>query len=278
MNTSFFQERLGLNSFEGAIGHLSITMNLLNLTNKIAEYRGKQNLYERQVPQVLDTLRSHAIIQSTESSNRIEGITVSSWRFNSIMKENAPPKDRSEAEIAGYRDVLRTIHESYAYIPMRPGSILQLHRDLMAYVGAGQGGKWKVTDNVIEETLPTGETRVRFVPTPAWQTSDAMESLCRMFDVQRDIGNIPDVILIAVFVLDFLSIHPFPDGNGRMARLLTLLLLYQSGYMVERYISLEKIIEETKEQYYDTLYISSQGWHEGNQDLLSWVEYILPSF
>lgn len=264
-----------MHSFKEDIERLPITMNLLNLTNKIAEYRGKQTLYERQIPQVLETLRSHAIIQSTESSNRIEGITVSSWRFDSIMKENSSPKDRSEAEILGYRDVLRKIHESYAYIPIRPNSILQLHRDLMAYVGSGQGGKWKATDNVIEELLPSGEKRVRFVPTPAWKTPDEMDSLCEMVNVQRDLGNIPDVILIAVFVLDFLSIHPFPDGNGRMARLLTLLLLYQSGYMVGRYISLEKIIEETKEQYYDTLYKSSQGWHEGVQDLIPWVEYFL---
>jgi Fic family protein len=153
--------------------------------------------------------------------------------------------------------------------------IQQLHRDLMAYAGASGGGKWKSADNVIEETVPSGDQRVRFVPTPAWKTPDAMESLCRKFEVSRDLGKLPDVILIAIFNLDFLCIHPFPDGNGRMARLLTLLLLYQGGYSVGRYVSLEKVIEETKEQYYDTLYQSSQGWHEGNQDVLPWVEYFL---
>lgn len=265
-----------MNSFErNALDNLDITINILNLTNKIAEYRGKQALYERQVPQVLDTLRQHAIIQSTESSNRIEGITVSSRRLDSIINDNSHPKDRSEAEVAGYRDVLRWIHDSYSYIPIRSNAILQLHRDLMAYVGSGHGGKWKAADNVIQEILPSGGKRIRFEPTPAWQTPAAMESLCLGFDVQRDFGNIPDVILIATFALDFLCIHPFPDGNGRMARLLTLLLLYQSEYTVGRYISLEKIVEETREQYYDTLYKSSQGWHDGKQDLIPWIEYFL---
>lgn len=250
-------------------------VDILNLTSKIAEYRGKQTLYERQMPQVLDRLRYQAIIQSTESSNRIEGITVSARRFESIMKEKSLPKDRSEAEIAGYRDVLRTIHASHSYILIRSTMIQQLHRDLMAYAGASRGGKWKSVDNAIEETLPSGDQWVRFVPTPAWKTPDAMESLCRKFDLSRDLGKLPDIILVAIFILDFLCIHPFPDGNGRMARLLTLLLLYQGGYTVGRYISLEKIIEETKEQYYDTLYQSSQGWHDGKQNVLPWVEYFL---
>ncbi len=265
-----------MNSFERhVLNHLSLTIEIVNLTNKISEYRGKQALFEKQVPQVLDTLQYHAIIQSTESSNRIEGITVPSRRFDSIMKDRSQPRDRSEAEIAGYRDVLRTIHERYTYIPIRSNTILQLHRDLMGYVGSGQGGKWKSTDNVIQEILPSGEQRVRFQPTPAWQTEAAMDSLCKNFDIQRDFGRLPDVLLTATFVLDFLCIHPFPDGNGRMARLLTLLLLYQSGYTVGRYVSLEKIIEETKDQYYDTLYKSSQGWHEGKQDLTPWTEYFL---
>ncbi len=265
-----------MSSFGGdVLDKLPITVDILNLTSKIAEYRGKQTLYERQIPQVLVTLRSHAIIQSTESSNRIEGITVSARRFESIMKEKSPPKDRSEAEIAGYRDVLRTIHDSHSYILIRANMIQQLHRDLMAYTGTSRGGNWKSVDNVIEETLPSGDQQVRFVPTPAWKTPDAMESLCQKFDMSRDLGKLPDVILIAIFILDFLCIHPFSDGNGRMARLLTLLLLYQGGYTVGRYVSLEKIIEETKEQYYDTLYQSSQGWHAGKQNVLPWVEYFL---
>lgn len=265
-----------MNSFErGLLEKPPITMNIFNLINKISEYRGKQVLYERQLPQVLDTLSYHAIIQSAESSNRIEGITVSSRRFDSIMKDKSQPQDRSEAEIAGYRDVLRMLHERYLYIPIRASTVLQLHRDLMSYVGTNRGGKWKAIDNVIEETMPSGEKRSRFEPTPAWQTPKAVESLCQKFELERDLGKIPDLILIATFLLDFLCIHPFPDGNGRMARLLTLLLLYQSGYIVGRYISLEKIIEENKEQYYDTLYKSSQGWHQGEQDLIPWLEYFL---
>lgn len=265
-----------MNSFaRNVVDNLPITINMLHLTNKIAEYRGKQALFERQVPQVLDTLLHHAIIQSTESSNRIEGITVSSRRFDSIMNDKTQPRDRSEAEIAGYRDVLRTIHDQSSHIPIQPSTVLQLHRDLMTYVGSGQGGKYKTVDNVIQETLPSGETRVRFQPTPAWQTPDALGSLCTALSVKRDRGDLPEVILIAIFILDFLCIHPFPDGNGRMARLLTLLLLYQSGYTVGRYISIEKIIEESKEQYYDTLYKSSQKWHDGKQDLVPWIEYFL---
>lgn len=254
---------------------LPITVDILNLTSKIAEYRGKQTLHERQSPQLLDTLRYHGIIQSTESSNRIEGITISARRFASIMKDKSPPKDRSEAEIAGYRDVLRTIHQSHSYILIRPNVIQQLHRDLMAYASASRGGKWKSVDNVIKETLPSGDQRVRFVPTPAWKTPDAMDGVCREFDMSRDLEKLPDVVLIAMFILDFLCIHPFSDGNGRMARLLTLVLLYQGGYTVGRYVSLEKIVEETKEQYYDTLYQSSQGWHDGKQNVLPWVEYFL---
>ncbi len=254
---------------------LPITRDILNLMTQIAEHRGKQMLYARQIPRLLDTLRHHAVIQSTESSNRLEGITISARRLESIMKEKSPPNDRSEAEIAGYRDVLRTIHDSHSYMLVRSNTIQQLHRDMMVYVDTSRGGKWKSVDNVIEGTLPSGDRWIRFVPTPPWQTPDAMENLCREFDIARDLGKLPDVILIAIFILDFLCIHPFPDGNGRMARLLTLLLLYQGGYTVGRYISLEKIVEDTKEQYYDTLFRSSQGWHDGKQDVLPWVEYFL---
>lgn len=265
-----------MTSFDrNTLDKLPITRDILNLTTQIAEHRGKQMLYARQIPRLLDTLRHHAVIQSTESSNRLEGITISARRLESIMKEKSPPNDRSEAEIAGYRDVLRTIHDSHSYMLVRSNTIQQLHRDMMVYVDTSRGGKWKSVDNVIEGTLPSGDRWIRFVPTPPWQTPDATETLCREFDIARDLGKLPDVILIAIFILDFLCIHPFPDGNGRMARLLTLLLLYQGGYTVGRYISLEKIVEDTKEQYYDTLFRSSQGWHDGKQDVLPWVEYFL---
>src|SRR5579875_277549 len=250
-----------------------ITPQIFTQSTKIAEYVGKQELFQRQIPQVLDTLRLNAIIQSTESSNRIEGIVISSKRLESLVKSTEEPQNRSEGEIAGYRDVLKMIHGHHEYIDLNPNVILQLHRDLRKYIGTG--GKWKTADNKIEERHPDGSIRVRFNPVPAWQTPEAMDNLCNAFKVARDTGILPAPILIAGFVLDFLCIHPFADGNGRMARLLTLLLLYQSGYIVGRYISLEKVIEDTKIQYYDTLEKSSQGWHQAEHDLSPWLEYFL---
>ncbi len=247
---------------------------ITRLIGRIHEYKGKQDLFKKQTPEVLEALKRVAMIQSAESSNRIEGIVVSEKRIESLVQDKAEPKNRSEAEVAGYRDVLETIHTSFEYMSVKPSLILQFHRDLMK-LATGSGGKWKVSDNEIRETLPTGEVRIRFVPVPAWQTPEAVEELTNQFKEKRESGYVDDLVLIAAFVLDFLSIHPFGDGNGRMARLLTLLLLYQSGYEVGRYISLEKVIEETKEQYYETLYMSSQNWHEGEHHLLSWIEYFL---
>lgn len=255
------------------IGSFPITKSILRLSTKISEYRGKQALFQRQIPQVLDTLRHSAVIQSVESSNRIEGITVSTTRLQSIMQHETEPENRSEADIAGYRDVLKTVHEHHDHMELTSNLILQLHRDLMRY--SGTGGKWKSSDNSIEETLPNGATRIRFQPVPAWQTPAAMDELCRRLSVLLDSGELPDPLLISTFVLDFLCIHPFPDGNGRMARLLTLLLLYQRGYTVGRYISLERVIEDHKERYYETLYRSSIGWHQGVHTIVPWTEYFL---
>jgi Fic family protein len=247
---------------------------MIRLLSKIDEYKGKQELYKLQAPEILEALKELAVIQSTESSNRIEGIFASNKRIQALVKDKVTPRDRSEAEIAGYRDVLQLIHSSPQHISIQPSVILQFHRDLMKYA-TNAGGKWKQVDNEITETLPGGETFVRFKPVPAWRTPDAMQELTDSFSKAMDKGEIHDLSLIAVYILDFLSIHPFADGNGRMARLLTLLLLYRSGYEVGRYISLERIVEETKEQYYDTLYRSSQGWHEGKHDILPWTEYFL---
>ena len=256
------------------IEQMSWPNDTMQLLGRIQEYKGKQTLYERQSPEILKALKDTAIVHSTESSNRIEGIVVSSKRLTSIVKHNAHPQNRSEAEVAGYRDVLSTIHTSAQYMALKSGIILQLHRDLMQYA-TGSGGKFKVSDNTITETLPTGEERVRFVPVPAWQTPGAIEELIVAYQKEKDKGLVNDLILIGTFILDFLSIHPFSDGNGRMARLLTLLLLYQTGYEVGRYISLEKVVEETKDQYYQTLEQSSAGWHEGIHDLLPWINYFL---
>lgn len=245
----------------------------LQLIGRIQEFKGKQDLFKQQLPEILDALRDAAIIQSTESSNRLEGIVVETKRLTSIVQKKIQPQTRSEAEVAGYRDVLATIHSSAAYMQLKPGVILQLHRDLMKY--AGSGGRFKVNDNEITETLPDGTKRIRFTPVPTWRTPEAMDELFNAYLRERERGAINELILIATFILDFLCIHPFSDGNGRMARLLTLLMLYQCGYEVGRYISLEKVVEETKEQYYETLEQSSLGWHEGEHNLLPWINYFL---
>lgn len=253
---------------------VAIPMNIVKLIGKINEYKGKQNLYLDQAPQVLEKLKEAAIVQSTKSSNSIEGIVITDKRLKEIMKDDTMPNDRSEGEIAGYRDVLNSIHTSYDAIPINTSIILQFHKNLYKFVSA-EGGKWKNQDNVIEEILPNGERYVRFRPLSAAETPRAMEELCDYLNRAMKEENIEPLILIGAFVLDFLSIHPFNDGNGRMARLLTLLLLYKYNYKVGRYISLEKIIEESKSNYYEVLKKSSVGWHEGHHNLFIWLDYFL---
>ena len=192
--------------------------------------------------------------------------------------EKAEPRSRSEEEIAGYREVLTTIHENYEYIPIRPNNILQLHRDLYSYGGKEIGGRFKNTDNIIAETDSEGKEHIRFTPMPAFQTPEAMEDLCCAFDEAIDEGKHDALLLIPMFVLDFLSIHPFNDGNGRMSRLLTLLLLYRSGYIVGKYISIEMLIEKSKETYYDALKSSSIDWHDSQNSYLPFVSYYLGIF
>ncbi|MFH7026659.1 MAG: Fic family protein [Heteroscytonema crispum UTEX LB 1556] len=264
-----------MQSFEpGFIERQLITQNLLRTIRLIGEYKGKQQLFKEQSPQVLETLRQAAIIQSTESSNRIEGIIAPLERIKELVAEKTTPRDRSEQEIAGYRDVLTTIHTSYTHIPFTPSVILQLHRDLYQFT-VGEGGRWKSTDNVISETYPDGTKIVRFQPVAAYATPSAMERLHERFNRLWQSEEIEPLLLIPTYVLDFLCIHPFSDGNGRMARLLTLLLLYKADYEVGRFISLERIVERTKESYYDTLHQSSQSWHQGQHSLLPWWEYFL---
>jgi len=251
-----------------------ITHNLLQTIRRIAEYKGKQDLYKEQSPQVLETLRQAAVIQSTESSNRLEGVTAPLDRIKDLVAGKTAPRNRSEQEIAGYRDVLNTIHANHADIPFTTGIVLQFHRDLYQF-NPGQGGKWKPADNEITEIQPDGTKLVRFYPVPAHMTPDAMETLHKQFDTLWQSGEIDPLLLIPTYLLDFLCIHPFLDGNGRMARLLTILLLYKAGYEVGRYISLEQIVEQTKEGYYESLYVSSQGWHEMQHNILPWWEYFL---
>jgi Fic family protein len=251
-----------------------ITQNVLRSVRLLGEYKGKQELFTKQIPQALETLKQTAIIQSIESSNRIEGVTAPPKRIKEIVAEKTTPQNRSEQEIAGYRDVLQTIHASFADIPFNNNIILQFHRDLFKYSEI-PGGKWKTTDNDIRETLPDGTEFIRFKPISAFGTEAAMEELTETFNREWRAGDLEKLVLIPAYILDFLSVHPFGDGNGRMARLLSLLLLYQAGYEVGRYISLEKLVEDSKESYYETLYKSSQNWHEAAHNLLPWTEYFL---
>lgn len=258
----------------GFIERQPITQNLLRTVRLLGEFKGKETLFTEQIPQALETLRQAAIIQSTESSNRIEGITAPLKRIQALVAQKTTPRNRSEQEIAGYRDVLNTIHANHVHMPLTTGVVLQLHRDLYRYL-EGAGGQWKAVDNEISEIQPDGTKILRFQPVPAFATPEYMENLHSRFHELWNLGEVEKLLVIPAYVLDFLCIHPFLDGNGRMARLLSLLLLYHAGFAVGRYISLEKIIEQSRESYYDSLYQSSQDWHEGKHALLPWVEYFL---
>ena len=242
---------------------------------QIHEMKGQQNLFVEAQKDALAKLLETAKIQSTEASNRIEGIVTTDDRLKKIVMNKTTPKGRSEREIAGYRDVLNTVHENYDYIPVRPGMILQLHRDLYKFSNSAIGGSFKNSDNIIAEELPDGTKRVRFQPVPAWETTEAMDTLCNALQEASTDPELDPLLLMPMFILDFLCIHPFNDGNGRMSRLLTLLLLYRSGYFVGKYISIERLIADSKETYYEVLQESSTGWHEGENDYLPFVRYML---
>lgn len=254
--------------------HQMITHDLLMAVRALGEFRGRQNLYRDQFPQVLETLRRVAMIQSTESSNRIEGVTVAPDRLEAIMARKSRPRDRSEQEIAGYRDVLTEIHANAMKHKLSPSLILQWHKQLYRYA-TEDAGVWKKEDNAIIELLPDGQKVIRFRPLSAEATPGAMQRLCALYDETLQHRKAEPLLAIASFILDFECIHPFKDGNGRMGRLLTLLLLYQAGYEVGRFISLERVVEESKETYYEALYKSSQRWHEGDHDLQPWWNYFL---
>lgn len=253
----------------------SVTDELLEIVAAIQEHKGEQNLYLNTQADTLIALKEIAKIQSAEASNKIEGIYTSGERLKQLVLDKTNPQNRSEREIAGYRNALKIIHENYEYISLKSPYILQLHKELYSYSGKEYGGKYKAGDNVITQESESGETFVRFKPVEAWMTSDAMEKACASFNQAIDRQTINPLLLIPMFILDFLCIHPFNDGNGRMSRLLTLLLFYRSGYNVGKYISIEKKIEQTKELYYDALFVSSQGWHENENDYLPFIKYML---
>lgn len=252
-----------------------LTPEMVALISKIHELKGEQNVVTARNANVLGRLIEIAKIQSTDASNRIEGIITTRDRIKKLVMEKTTPKNRSEEEIAGYRDVLSTIHENYEYIPVTSSMILQLHRDLYKFRFGEEGGVFKTSDNVIAEKLPDGKEKVRFAPLSAWETPEAILNLCEQYQKVAKEPGIDGLLLLPIFILDFLCIHPFNDGNGRMSRLLTLLLLYRAGYDVGKYISIEKIIADSKETYYEALQDSSYGWNEEENDYLPFARYLL---
>jgi Fic family protein len=244
------------------------------LLETLAESKGRQQLYEKQSPQLLKGLREMALIESAESSNRIEGVTVERNRLRPLVIGNTRPRDRSEEEIVGYRMTLNWIHKDHSKIPVAPETCLRLHA--LAQGGtSGDAGQWKTTQNDIIEIFPDGRREVRFRPLAPDLVTKAMDELCVSYRHAIDQLRVTPLLATACFILDFLCIHPFRDGNGRISRLLTLLLCYHHGYEFGRYISLERIVEQTKEDYYEALKTSSVGWHAGKHDVIPWFTYLL---
>lgn len=253
---------------------LSLPVNIYHTIAKIHEYKGKQELYVKNYPDILDKMIDVAKIQSTKSSNAIEGIYTNDARLNELMNKKTEPGNRNEEEIAGYRHVLDIIHENYAYIEFNKNDILTLHNQLYSYSYVNYKGKFKTLDNTIMEVDELGNRKVRFQPVSSFETENYFDNMVGAYKKAVE-ANIPALILIPVLIHDFLCIHPFDDGNGRMSRLLTLLLLYKFGYFVGRYISIEMLIEESKESYYEELKRSSEKWHTGENDEIPFIRYML---
>ena len=248
---------------------------LLGLIAAIYKEAGKQEMFLKQRPEELEKLVEIAKVQSTESSNAIEGIVTTNTRIRQLVEDKTAPRNRDEQEIAGYRDVLNIIHESFDAIPITPNYILQLHKILYSHMNNPAAGRTKSVQNYISASYPDGTTRTLFTPLDQFETPEALESICNEFN--RVIGNneLEPLIVIPIFIHDFLCIHPFNDGNGRMSRLLTTLLLYRSGFYVGKYISLEAKIAKNKDLYYDALGESQIGWHEGIADAVPFIKYLL---
>ena len=251
---------------------LTFSVEQASIMRTLGEYRGKQKLYEQQRPELLEALLTVAKIESTDASNKLEGISAPEARLEALVRRHDSPRNRSEQEIAGYRDALELIHQSRMDMPLTVNVIRQLHQGIYSFLSE-RGGNWKPVDNEIVERDPDGNiVRIRFTPVSAVATPQAMESLIQEYEAARKDNQEP-LLTVPLFILDFLCIHPFRDGNGRLARLLTLLALYHAGYDVGRFISLERIIQESHKSYYETLEASSQDWHEGNHNVMPWVEY-----
>lgn len=254
------------------IDSLIFTAEQVGILRLLGEYRGKQALFFKQSPETLKSLQLVAKIESSESSNRLEGIELPHKKIEELVLKDAAPKSRTEQEIAGYRDALNLIHESAEHMPFTSNVVLQLHKILYRYM-PNPGGCWKATDNEIIEKYQDGSRRIRFMPTKAHLVSSAMNDLTENYSNALATHRHDALILIPLAILDFLCIHPFSDGNGRISRLLTLMLLYQFNYQVGHYISLERIFEDSKESYYETLEVSSKHWHSGKHDVKPWLNY-----
>lgn len=248
---------------------------IINYLSLIHEYKGKQSAYIRQKPQELERLVEIAKVQSTEASNSIEGIRTTQTRLRQLMSERTAPRNRDEKEIAGYRDALNIIHESFEYIPLTPNYILQLQKILLSHTDSGFGGSFKNVQNYISATDETGNHFTLFTPLAPYETPDAVREICDEYNRAIGSGKVDPLLIIPVFIHDFLCIHPFLDGNGRMSRLLTTLLLYRTGYGVGKYISLEAKIAGNKEAYYSALEEAQCGWHEQQDDPTPFVKYLL---
>jgi len=260
-------------SFKKAGKDLQLPAGAVWLMNSISEYKGKQELYARQSPQIIKALVEMALIESAESSNRIEGVTVEKKRLKPLIIGHSRPRDRSEEEVAGYRKALDLIHKKHNSLDISPETIKEMHR--LSHAQTGDAGEWKKKDNEIIKKNPDGTVAVIFKPVLAASTPETVKQLCLMYKHSTEQLKYPPTYAIACFVLDFLCAHPFRDGNGRVSRLLTLLALYHHGYEVGRYISLERIIEQSKETYYEALQKSSNQWHDAKHDIEPWLYYFL---
>ena len=265
------QKRLDYNKYL----EMNFGNEIINMITKIHEYKAKTELFSIANQDILEKLTTVAKIQSVDSSNRIEGIFTSDKRLKEIVIDKVKPQNRNESEIAGYRSALELIHTSHEYMDIKPNVIKQLHKMLYEFSGNSIGGLYKNIDNIIEEKDIYGNSKIRFIPVKPHLTSDYVESLCEEYNQTIKLNIIDPLFLIPTFVFDFLCIHPFSDGNGRMSRLLTLLLLYKSGYYAGKYISIEKVIEDTKDTYYDVLEYSNNKWQEQENDIKPFIIYYL---
>ena len=263
-----------MKSFEPKyLNSIQLPMGITWLLGECMEAKGRQQLWEQRKPESLRALRDQSMIQSAESSNRIEGVEVSIERLKPLVLGRTKPRSRPEEEIMGYRRALEIIHSKHQNLEMSPKIIAQLHK--LAQEGAGDAGLWKTKNNEIIEFDHFGQRSVRFIPTSAKDTISAVERLCESYQNEMKSSQLPALVISSLFILDFLCIHPFRDGNGRVSRLLSLLSLYQSGFNVGKYISLERIVEENKESCYQALKTSSQGWHHQKHDSLPWINFYL---